>query len=172
MEKGNKGCFKQGRIPWNKGLRGVNFGGKTTQFKPGHRGNKWVPLGTERIGKDGCIEVKVRDEKSKKNWKSKHAIIWEKHNNQSVPEGHVIIFGDSDNRNFDPNNLILVSRKQLIRMNQNGLIKDDTELTKSGVIIADIYNKVGQLRKNKKGGNHNGILYTAETDRKCNGISG
>ena len=53
--------------------------------------------------------------------------------------------------NFDPDNLILVSRKQLVRMNQRGLIHDDAELTKTGAIIADIYNKIGERKKKKSG---------------------
>lgn len=48
---------------------------------------------------------------------------------------------------FDPENLLLVSRAQLARMNQKGLIQNDVELTKTGIIIADIYNKIGERKK-------------------------
>lgn len=141
--------FKKGYVPWNKGLKGVNFGGKETQFKPGHKPHNWVPVGSERVSADGYVEVKIQDGKLQKNWKGKHVLIWEQHNSQPVPPGHAVIFGDGNRRNFDPENLILVSRAQLARMNQSGLIKNDANLTKTGVIIADLLNKIGERKKQK-----------------------
>lgn len=141
--------FKSGHVPWNKGMKGVNFGGKETQFKPGNKPANWVPIGTERVNGDGYVDVKVQDGKLYKNWRAKHIVIWEEHNGP-LPPGHVVIFGDGNRRNFDPENLILVSRKQLVRMNQRGLIYNDAELTKTGVIIADVYNKIGERKKAKK----------------------
>jgi len=142
--------FKKGMIPWNKGMKGVCIGGKETQFKKGNKPANWRPLGSERINKYGYIEVKVADGRLNKNWKSKHAAIWEAANGP-VPKGHAVIFGDGDRRNFDPGNLLSVSRKQLIRLNQKGLIRNNTELTKSGIIIADIYNKIGERKRARKG---------------------
>jgi hypothetical protein len=144
-----RNCFKKGHVPWNKGLKGVNFGGQKTQFKPGHKPHNWVPVGSERVNADGYMEVKIQDGKLQKNWKGKHVLIWEQHNSQPVPPGHAVIFGDGNRRNFDPENLILVSRAQLARMNQSGLIKNDANLTKTGVIIADLLNKIGERKKQK-----------------------
>jgi len=147
-----RNCFKKGHVPWNKGLKGVNFGGKETQFKPGHKPHNWVPVGSERVNVDGYIDVKVHDytgKDSKKNWKGKHIITWERHHGRKVPDGHAVIFGDGNRRNFDPENLILVSRAQLARMNQSGLIKNDANLTKTGVIIADLLNKIGERKKQR-----------------------
>jgi len=73
-------------------------------------------------------------------------LIWERHNGP-VPPGHVVIFGDGNRRNFDPGNLLLVSRKQLVRLNQRGLIQNNAELTKMGIIIADIHNKIGERKR-------------------------
>lgn len=137
--------FKKGLIPWNKGLKGTG-GWEPTQFKKGHIPGNYKPVGTERVNGDGYADIKVADPNK---WKGKHVLIWETVNGP-VPPGHVIIFGDSNNRNFELSNLILVSRKQLVRLNQLNLIKDDTELTKTGVIIADIYNKIGERRKDKR----------------------
>lgn len=78
-------------------------------------------------------------------------LLWEAANGP-VPPDHVVIFGDGNRRNFDPENLLLVSRKQLIRMNQMDLIQEDAELTKTGIIIADIYNKIGERKRSGKGG--------------------
>lgn len=150
LNSGLTGWFPKGNVPWNKGKKGVTTGGEETQFKKGNRPHNWVPIGSERVAKDGYIEVKVRDGHLYKNWKLKHVLIWEQHHGRPVPPGHAIIFGDGNNRNFDPENLLLVSRAQLVRMNQKGLIKNDVELTKTGIIIAGIYNRIGELKRKRK----------------------
>ena len=138
--------FKPGHIPFNKGKKGLSSGGIETQFKKGNKPNNWVPIGTERVNEDGYVNIKITDGKLQKNWKGKHILIWEA-TNGPVPKGHVVIFADKNRCNFDPGNLLLVSRKQLVRMNQRNLIKNDSELTKVGVIIADIYNKIGEKKR-------------------------
>ena len=150
LDSGIKGYFKKGEVPWNKGKKGVNGeGGKATQFKKGNKPHNWVPIGSERITKDGYLEVKIQEGKFQKNWRGKHLLIWEKHNGP-IPPGHAVIFGDGNKRNFNLDNLILVSRAQLVRMNQKGLIYGNTELTKTGAVIADIYNKIGERKKAQK----------------------
>lgn len=94
----------------------------------------------------GYVDIKIADPNK---WKGKHILIWEELHGP-VPKGHAVIFADGNNRNFDPENLLLVSRKQLVRMNQRGLIQNDAELTKTGVIIADIYNKIGEAKRKSK----------------------
>ncbi|WP_243129280.1 HNH endonuclease signature motif containing protein [Hathewaya massiliensis] len=138
--------WENGHTPWNKGLKGIVTGGVETQFKKGEKPPNWVPLGTERISKDGYIEVKIQDGKLNKNWRGKHIVIWEKHNGP-LPKNHAIIFGDGNKRNFDINNLILVSRRQLLILNKNKLIQNDADLTRTGVIIADIYQKINEKSK-------------------------
>lgn len=140
--------FQPGQTPWNKDKKGVTFGGKATQFKKGNKPFNWVPIGSERVNGDGYVDIKVADGKKQRNWKGKHILIWEEHNGP-VPKGHAVIFGDGNRRNFDPENLILVSRGQLAILNKQGLIKNSAELTKSGIIIADIYKKIGERNKAK-----------------------
>ncbi|OPY59144.1 MAG: hypothetical protein A4E55_00361 [Pelotomaculum sp. PtaU1.Bin035] len=156
LNSGVTGYFPKGNIPFNKNKKGVFLGGEAAeaaQFKPGHKAWNWVPVGSERVNADGYVDIKVDDGKLQKNWKGKHIVIWEAANGP-VPPGHVIIFGDGNNRNFDLDNLILVSRKQLVRLNQCNLIQNDIELTKTGIIIADISNKIGE-RKKKRINAHN-----------------
>lgn len=151
LDSGVAGWFKPGFTPWNKGMKGVSYPGSIpTQFKKGTRSANWVPIGSERVNADGYVDIKVDDGKLQKNWKGKHILIWEEHNGP-VPPGHVIIFGDGNNRNFDPGNLLCVSRAQLVRLNQRGLIQNDAELTKAGIIIADISNKIGERKKKNRG---------------------
>ncbi|HOV80816.1 MAG TPA: HNH endonuclease signature motif containing protein [Bacillota bacterium] len=143
--------FQPGHVPWNKGKKGVTFGGKATQFKKGNKPANWVPIGSERVNADGYVEIKVADGQKQRNWKGKHIVIWEAANGP-VPPDHAVIFGDGNKRNFDPENLILVSRAQLVRLNQRGLIQNNAELTKTGVIIADICNKIGERKRARRGG--------------------
>lgn len=147
---GSRTRFKKGATPWNKGLKGVSCGGKATQFKKGSKPANWVPIESERTNGNGYVDIKVAEGQKQHNWKGKHVIIWEKHHNRPVPPGHVIIFGDGNRRNFDTDNLLLVSRAQMARLNQKGLIQEDAELTKTGIIIADIYNKIGERKRGRR----------------------
>ena len=61
----------------------------------------------------------------------------------------MIIFADGNKKNFNIENLILVSRKELAVLNKNNLIKNDIELTNIGVTIAKV--KIAIAKKiNKK----------------------
>ena len=50
-------------------------------------------------------------------------------------------------RNFDLNNLIVVSDAEELIMNRNNLFKEDTELTKAGVAVAKLLDKVNKRKK-------------------------
>ena len=141
--------WQKGHTPWNKGKKGMSYEGmEATQFKPGNRPHTWVPVGSEVITKDGYTKIKVAEPNK---WRLKHRVIWEKHHGRPVPPGHAVIFGDGNRCNFDPDNLILVSRAQLAMLNKNRLIQGNADLTRTGVVIADIYQKIGDLKKGKGG---------------------
>lgn len=142
--------FKKGHKPWNKGLKGLQIGGKKTQFKPGNIPHTWVPVGSERITREGYLQIKIQDGKKQRNWKGKHIIVWEEHHGTKVPPGHVIIFGDGDKRNFDPDNLILVSRAQLAVLNKYGLIQGRADLTRTGLLITDVIRKAAKKAREKR----------------------
>lgn len=145
LDSGLTGQFVKGQEIWNKGTKGLT-GANKTSFKKGNKSYNCVPLGTERISKDGYIQVKIQDGHLQKNWRGKHILIWEK-DNGPLPESHVIIFGDGNKRNFDINNLICVSRAQLVRLNQYRLIQKDAELTRTGIVIVDLISKVSERKK-------------------------
>lgn len=149
LKTGRTGHFPKGHIPFNKGMKGVNFGGengKKTQFKKGQRPQNYRPVGSERVNVDGYIELKVADPNK---WRLKHNVIWEQANGP-IPPGHCILFLDSNKQNVSLDNLQLITRKQLARLNQHHLISDNPEVTKTGVIIAAIYNKIGERKKEVK----------------------
>jgi hypothetical protein len=142
LTSGIDGRFKPGNVPFNKGKEGIG-GWEPTQFKKGHKPHNYMPVGSERVSGDGYVDVKVSDPNK---WRAKHLLVWEKENGP-VPKGQVVIFGDGNRRNFELDNLILVSRKQLAILNQNNLIQDDAELTRTGLIVADIIGKIGERKK-------------------------
>ncbi|OLS02408.1 HNH endonuclease signature motif containing protein [Tissierella creatinophila] len=122
------------------------YTGDDGRFQKGNFSPNRVSMGTERITKDGYIQVKIRDGKQQRNWRGKHILEWEKVNG-SLPEGHAIIFGDGNNRNFDINNLICVSRKQLLGLNRHNLIQEDSDLTKTAINIVDLKYKISERKK-------------------------
>lgn len=149
ITSGRTGRFEKDQPAWNKNMKGVNFGGengKKTQFKAGNKPLNYRPVGSERINVDGYIEVKVADPNK---WKLKQRVVWEEANGP-IPKGHAILFGDGNSLNVSIDNLILVSRKQLATLNKHNLIQDHVELTKAGIIVADIYLKIGERKKANK----------------------
>lgn len=146
LDSGLTGYFPKGHEPANKGKKGVSYPGmKPTQFKKGNKPWNYQRIGSERVNGDGYVDVKIADPNK---WKGKHILIWEAANGP-VPKGHAVIFGDGNSRNFELSNLILVSRKQLLSLNRHNLIQNDAELTRTGVIIADVYSKIGERRKKR-----------------------
>lgn len=148
LDSGVTGHYPKGHVPANKGKKGFSTEGmKATQFKKGQMPPNYLPVGTERVNGDGYVDIKIADPKK---WRGKHLLVWEAANGP-LPQGYVVIFGDGDRRNFDLDNLILVSRAQLARLNQNHLIQNDAELTRSGILVADLISKISERKKRKKG---------------------
>jgi hypothetical protein len=147
---GLDGRFEKGRAPSNKGTKGLyNVGGNRTSFKKGQKPLNFKPVGTERIDRDGYILVKVSDDGPwHKRWRHKHKVVWEDVHGP-IPKGHCLIFLDRDKLNLSLENLQLITQKQLVRMNQNHLISENPEITKTGIIIANIYSKIGDRKKSK-----------------------
>jgi len=118
---GLSGRFLPGNSSWNKGMKGLDIGGKETRFKPGHRGGraaeKYKPIGTERISKDGYLERKIHDGLPlQSRWRFVHLLVWEEANGP-VPHGHAVTFLDGNKRNIKLENLQLIHRAELMRRN-------------------------------------------------------
>ena len=139
--------FKKGHFPFNKGKKKWWVGGEETQFSKGHLPWNYKPVGTERINADGYVDVKIADPGK---WKAKHVLIWEEANG-AIPKGSVLLFADRNKLNVSLDNLILVTRGELARMNQKGYIFTNAELTKSGHIMAKLATAIGQKRSNHNG---------------------
>lgn len=145
------GQFPKGLIPWNKGKKGSMTPEqyekcKATMFKKGNIPANHRPIGSERTDKRDGTLIKVRDGQLQRNWMPKGRYIYEQAHGK-IPKGHKVIFADGDRTNFDLDNLILVSDAEELIMNRNKLFKNDTELTKAGVTIAKVLDKVNKRKK-------------------------
>lgn len=145
ISSGLTGHFPKGHIPLNKGKK---FPGHTnsTSFKKGNVPPNRVPIGTERTEKDGYIQVKVQDGKLNKNWKLKHVKIWEDKNGP-LPKGYIVIFLDGDNRNFDLDNLLAITKATNVRLNQNHLRHRNKEITEAGVAFAELITSISTAKR-------------------------
>ncbi|WP_421921636.1 HNH endonuclease signature motif containing protein [Marinobacter salarius] len=125
------GCFRPGQTSWNKGLS-YQPGGRIAenQFKPGHKPQTWVPVGTEAVDKDGYLKLKVSDDRtvpSRYNWKFVHVMKWEEYHGQPVPPKHVVRLKDGNKRNFERENLVLVSMAENAILNKFFAMKNPPE---------------------------------------------
>ena len=146
LNTGRTGRFEKGHATWNKGTKGLTKA-NVTSFKKGQKSHNYKPVGSERITKDGYCEIKVSD--TGRRWRPKHVLIYEKHHGK-VPKGSAVIFLDGDKRNFDIDNLYLVTRSQLAMLNKNSLIQKDADLTKTAINVVDLMKKISAMEKKDK----------------------
>lgn len=132
IKSGRCGRFKPGNIPHpNAGAKGPN----KTSFKKGLTPHNYKPIGTERTTEDNLVQIKVADPN---RWRSKHALIWEKHHGKPVPKGSIIRFADGNQRNFNPENLVLVTRAANALYNKRGYNKAPTEIKPTLMHVAKL----------------------------------
>lgn len=144
LNTGKTGRFEKGHVPVNKGTKGLT-GANKMSFRKGNIPVNHKPIGSERVNVDGYTEIKVSEPNK---WRLKHQVIWESHNGK-IPSGSAILFSDGDKSNLDINNLVLISKSQLLVLNKNNLIKQDSELTKVGINIANVMIKISESKKRK-----------------------
>jgi hypothetical protein len=141
-DRNKKGQFIAGFSPWNKGKKGINTVGSSTQFKKGNE-----PANTKH---DGAISTRLHKKYnvsykyirvSKGNWQLLHRYIWEQ-THGAIPANHNITFLDGDTLNCDINNLKCISKKDNLERNRNytkmsatmkGLWKSEKIRTKYGL---------------------------------------
>jgi hypothetical protein len=140
----NSGCFHKGQVPWNKGLKGCT-GWSSTRFKPGTVPPNHRPVGYERkCAKDGYIYVKVAE--GMRQYRLKQRLIWEQHYGP-IPPSHVIVFLDNDLENFDLENLALVSRGELVKLNRHENFKAQPADIKKSLIAVVRLEQTAKKRK-------------------------
>lgn len=143
----NSGCYKKGDVPWNKG-KGmsdeVKEKVKKTWFKKGEIPKNHRPVGSTRITVDGYTEIKIAEPN---RWALYHRHLYEEEHGEKLKKNEAIIFADGDKTNFDIDNLVKVSRANLLYLNNKKLIFDDPELTKTGVNVSKVVEKINKLER-------------------------
>jgi len=148
----NKGCYRKGIAPTNKGKKWDDYLTKEQQekarktcFKKGNIPINHREVGSERINVDGYHEIKVEEPNK---WKLKHRVIYEQYYGE-IPKGIKIIFADGNKNNLNINNLIAVSSAEELHLNKDGLRFNDKELTETGLNITKLKLKVGGINAKK-----------------------
>lgn len=120
--KGNSNVFKKGHVPFNKGKKQVDYmtadnieKTKANHFKKGQDPHNTVAIGSERVTVDGYVEIKVMHCKNgggkNRNFVLKQRLVYEEHFGL-IPKDNVVGFKDGNLLNFEPGNLVLMSRKE------------------------------------------------------------
>jgi len=118
---GRTGQFPKGNTSHNKGRKGwAPAGSEKTRFAKGSTPANRKPLYSERIGKDGYIEIKVPVPNpyttAKTRYMHKHRYLWEQINGP-LQSGMALKCRDGNRQNTNPANWDCVSRALLPRLN-------------------------------------------------------
>jgi len=143
---GRTGRFETGLLPWNTGTKGV-MKANCGNFKPGNAPPNRKPLGTQRIcSKDGFILIKIAETDPHTGfatrYKHKHVWIWEQANGP-VPDGHVVAFCDGNKLKCEIENLMLVTRAELLSLNLHNYKAAPPEIKPSILALAKVEAKAG-----------------------------
>lgn len=150
LDSGLDGRFKPGCTPPTKGRKWSEYmpeksqeNSRKTQFKKGNVPPNLKPAGTERISVDGYYEVKVP---GKKKWMQKARLVWERHHGE-IPRNHIIIHKNGDSLDDRIENLELLSRRELLQLNRDKMMKKGAETNETAILIAKIKAKTAERKK-------------------------
>lgn len=120
----NKGCFKKGHKPWNKGLKGIRLS-PDTEFKTGEKVGDKHPSwkgGEQKFTKD-CVYLFAgannRVRRPKKVYEDTHG---------PIPKGWIIYHIDGDRYNDEIDNLIAIPRAVLVKINSGRMNTNHHEI--------------------------------------------
>jgi hypothetical protein len=159
-KRGGASRFVTGHATWNKGKEGSTGhhpNCRRTQFKKGEmRGaaqHNYVPIGSERISKDGYLERKVNDDHPTpaRRWVGVHRLVWES-GNGPVPRGHVVVFQPgrktADAALITLDGLECISRAELARRNHP--VTRSPELAKLVQLKGAITRQINRIAREAK----------------------
>ena len=133
--------FSFNQIRWYKKARKLNSG-INFRFKKG-----CIPHNKKKIGDEfiheltGYTFVKVGEPRQ---WVQKQRYVYEQYYGK-IPKGYNVIFADGNKKNFDIDNLMLVTEKEFRAMLDYKLFFKNDELTKTGLLIAKLKNKTKKV---------------------------
>ncbi len=143
--------FKKGQKSFNKGLKQEEYMSKegiekssVTRFRKGHTPINHREIGSTRISKDGYIEIKIAEPNK---WTLRHLKVW-RDAGRDIPEKHCVIHINGIKTDDRLENLMLVERAELVRLNQSGLaVVGQTEINEVAIALAKLQNKIGKRKR-------------------------
>lgn len=132
------GKFKKSGKAWNKGMDlsadrpdiyEQYISGKRFRFVKGQKPANTLPIGTITKHRDFNL-IKTGDTE----WTIHARYVYEQTHNCKLDKDDKILHLDGNKYNDEPNNLIKVNSKILARLNKQGFITSDADLTKVAVI--------------------------------------
>ena len=145
LNSGLTGHYAKGQTPWNRGKKGY-MGANITSFKKGNIPHTQKPLYSERVNRDGYMEISIPERNpwtgAATRFKHKHVYLWEQEHGP-LPKGHAVIFRDCNNRNFELDNLLLVTRTELLHLNLHKYSEQPDEIKPSILALAKLEAKAG-----------------------------
>lgn len=123
----------------------LRLGNADTQFKKGRTPHNWCPVGTIRKSTDGYNMKKIAEPKT---WRFLSHLVWEDHNGP-IPEGYAVfhVNGQKDDDRIE--NLAILKRSELSRVNCSGLLTNDAEINRCVISVAKLQDKTAKLQKQK-----------------------
>ncbi len=106
---------------------------KGTMFKKGNVPHNHKPVGSERITRDGYIEVKIAEPNK---WQLKSRYLWEQITGERLTRDDKIVFLDHNTQNLCLDNIAKVKASELSVLNRNHLIGANPDASKVGITIA------------------------------------
>ena len=153
LVSGRTGRFEKGRKPWNTGTKGQGLtGANPGSFKKGTVPQNRRAVGAERIdSKDGFVLVKIAERDPytgfSTRFKHKHVYTWEKEHGP-VPDGYVVAFKDGDKNNCeDIDNLMIITRAELLNLNRHGYRNAPDKLKPSVLALSTLQVKTWAREK-------------------------
>lgn len=113
----NKGNFKKGHTPWNKGIKGLQPSPSKSQFKKGYKPHNTLKIGEEVLRSPDKIGNRYYYIKTSNGLIAKQRYVWEQANG-TIPDGKIIVFKNRDTTDCRIENLMCITRGEHARRNQ------------------------------------------------------
>lgn len=130
-------------IAYIRSKHGIILNNTTAKSAQGKNNRGSRPIGDERIRK-GYVEIKV---KQPNVWDKKHRYLWEQYHGRTLKRNEVIIFIDQDNRNFDIDNLMMITRAEMGEMNRHQMLTQDEDINKASIAWVKLLQRTREIEK-------------------------
>jgi hypothetical protein len=142
--------FKKGNTPANKGRKVSQETYekiRRTMFQKGHTPVNHKEIGSERVSRDGYVEVKVAEPNK---WRHKHRVLWEQANGL-IPKGYNIQFRNGDKTDIRLENLYIISRQEQLAKENSLYARYPVELQEVMRLKGVVKRKINSINKKQNG---------------------